>query len=116
MLKKPRCTYQELKNQALEIYYDFCRDHLLDRNVSHADILAKVDYHFDETFNYPLEELMFCVLELVLSGGWHQSVEEFCRAWISDWKSKNDLQKMLNEIPKEEAELFLNDLGVLKLI
>jgi len=59
---------------------------------------------------------MFCVLELVLSGGWHQSIEEFCRAWILDWKSKNDLEEMLKEIPKEEVELFLSDIKVLKSI
>ena len=113
---KARCTYSEIKAEALAIYYDFSRDHGVEGRLPHEKILASVDYHFDGTFGWKLEELMFLVVELILSGGWHQQIEEYCRKSIVDWRKNNDLEKSLNGIPKEESNLFVNDLRILKLL
>ncbi|VDO08772.1 unnamed protein product, partial [Brugia timori] len=77
-----RCTYQELKRQALSAYYDFSRDEVEKNNPSHLRVLARLNHHFEGTLGCPIEELMFCVVELVLSGGLHVEVEQNCREWI----------------------------------
>ena len=114
--KKARRTYFEIKEEALAIYYDFCRDHGVEGRLPQEKVLASVDYHFDGTFNWQLEELMFLVVELILSGGWYPEIERYCRQSIEAWCAKSDLWKMLDGIPKEESDLFVNDLRVLKLL
>ncbi|ADU36363.1 hypothetical protein Varpa_2157 [Variovorax paradoxus EPS] len=58
---------------------------------------------------------MFCVIELILSGGWHEDVERNCRLWIEAWKVNNDINDLFDEISIEEMELFMHDAKVLKL-
>lgn len=114
--KKDRFTYLYLKNQALSVYCDFSRDQVGEENPSHAQVLAQLDYHFDGTFEYPAEELMFLVVELILSGGWHEDVEAYCREKIEAWKSRNDMRALIEEMAGEEAEIFMRDVEFLELL
>lgn len=116
MKKNDRYTYQLLKNQALEAYYSFSRDQVGGENPSHAQVLAQLDYHFDGTFGDPAEELMFLVVELILSGGWNKDIEVYCRAKIEEWKEKNDVEELIKKMADEELDLFMHDLEVLNLI
>lgn len=113
MQQAARCTYQELKRQALSAYYDFSRDEVEKNNPSHLRVLARLNHHFEGTLGCPIEELMFCVVELVLSGGLHVEVEQNCREWIKVWRVKNDFAKLIEKIPAEEAEFFMHDMKIL---
>lgn len=110
-----QCSYRDLKNQVLDVYYEFCRDEIGSGTSSNMQVLARVNDHFEGTFNHPVEELMFCVIELILSGVWNENVEKNCRAWIEAWKVSNDLDKIIAETSTKEMDLFLHDVRILKL-
>ncbi|WP_343741669.1 hypothetical protein [Herbaspirillum huttiense] len=111
-----RITYQTLKVCALDSYFDFCRDSGLVSQWSHEQVIARVDYSFEEGFERPIEDLMWRVIVLILSGGWHVEFAERNRALIADLIAENGLQNMLSDLPLEEAEIFEHDLKILKLI
>ena len=108
--------YSQIKAEALSIYYDFCRDRVGGGQSTHENILAQVDYHFDGTFNSSIEKLMFYVVELVLSGGWHPQIEEYCRTQIAEWLQANDLNAEMSKISSSEAVEFIRDLELLRLL
>ena len=116
MLHKERVTYATLKEWALESYYDGCRDHAVTQGWSHEHVMGYVSYTFEDGFERPVEELMWRVILLVLSGGWHPEWGARARTRISKQLAEVDLSELLSEVPEQEAELFRHDLGTLKLI
>ncbi len=111
-----RLTYQTLKAWALDAYFDFCRDSGLVDRWSHEQVLARVDYTFEDGFERPVEDLMWRVILLVLSGGWHPDWSLRARQLIVDMLTEHGLENLLSDVPADEAEAFRHDLKILKLI
>ena len=111
-----RVSYETIKALALDAYYDACRDNALMRGWSHREVLGSVDYAFEAVYESQIENLMLCVVQLVLSGGWYQEAEQKMRSRISHQLATEGIDNLLREIPQEEADRFKHDLNVLKLI
>jgi hypothetical protein len=116
MLHEERVTYEVLKSWALEAYYEGCRDHAVMKGWPHEQIMGYVSYTFEDGFERPVEDLMWRVILLVLSGGWHKEIEQNIRGKIADQLAEHGLENLLAEVPVEEAEAFRHDLTILKLI
>jgi hypothetical protein len=115
MLHEERVTYETLKSWALDAYYDGCRDLASMKGWSHEQVLAYVVHTFEDGFERPVEDLMWRVILLVLSGGWHPNWEAGARQTITDQLSQGGLEALLLGVPREEIELFRHDLRVLEL-
>ena len=111
-----RETYQTIKSDALETYFEGCRDHAIIKGWSHENIIGYVDYQFEHSYNLPIEKLMWNVVLLVLTGGWHKEQEKGVRHWISDCLSQNKLELLLADVPKDEADEFMHDMKILQLV
>lgn len=111
-----RATYENIKSGVLEAYYDFCRDRGVVKRMSHLEVLGYVDCEYEDIFESPLENLMLTVARLILTGGWYPEAEKNFRRSIEQQLSSNSLESLLVEVPKNEADLFLHDLQILKLI
>ncbi|MCO4857927.1 hypothetical protein MKD49_15670 [Herbaspirillum sp. WGmk3] len=111
-----RVTYQTLKEWALNSYFDFCRDRGITMGMSHLEVIGYIDYDFEDGFQRPIEDLMWRVILLVLAGGWHSEWHHRTRQIIVDKLVEHDLESLLDNIPADEAETFLHDLKILKLI
>ena len=116
MLHEDRVTYETLKSWALECYYEGCRDHAVMKGWPHEQIMGYVDYQFENVFERPVEDVMWRVVLLVLSGGWNKDWYSRARQLIADQISESGIDNILIEVPAGEAELFRNDLKILKLI
>lgn len=116
MLHEERVTYETLKSWALESYYDGCRDHAVMQGWPHEQIMGYVSYTFENGFERPVEDLMWRVVLLVLSGGWYPNWESRARQLIADTLAEHGLESLLADVPANEAEAFLHDLRILKLI
>jgi len=116
MLHEERVTYMTLKSWALECYYEGCRDHALMKGRPHEQIMGYVDYQFENVFERSVEICMWRVVLLVLSGGWHPEWSLRARQLIVDQIAAQNLQDLLADVPTDEADLFLHDLEILKLI
>lgn len=110
-----RITYSEMKDLALGAYFDFCRDSGLVRRQNHDQVVARVMYTFEFGFENPLEDVMWNLIILVLSGGWDVNFEVRQRELIVNSLRGNDLQAMLVDVPGDEVEQFIHDLSVLNL-
>jgi hypothetical protein len=115
MQSQERIPYQSLKDWALDAYFDGCRDLALMRKFPHEQIIGFVSYAFEDGFERPIEDLMWRVILLILSGGWHPELEERNRKTITKDIAEQGLDRLLSGVPKEEAELFKHDLTILKL-
>lgn len=111
-----RVTYQTLKEWALNSYFDFCRDRGITMGMSHLEVIGYIDYDFEDGFERPIEDLMWRVVLLVLSGGWHPEWDAPQRQFIVDRIAEHGLDSLLVDVPTEEAETFQHDLKILKLI
>lgn len=116
MLHEERVTYMTLKSWALDCYYEGCRDHAVMKGWPHEQIMGYVDYQFENIFERPVEIFMWHVVLLVLSGGWHPDWSHRARQLIADQIATKGLENLLADVPKDEADLFLHDLEILKLI
>lgn len=116
MLHEERLTYETLKMWALDCYYEGCRDHAATKGWSHEQIMAYVDYQFEHSFERPVEQLMWRVILLVMSGGWNKVWCFSAREIIVEQLKENSIESILFGIPLGEAELFMHDLRVLRLI
>lgn len=110
---KDRVTYSMIKGWALDGYYDFCRDSGLIQRRSHEQIMGRVDYMFEDGFERPVENLMWQVVLLVLSGGWHSDWEVRARKHIAEQLAEYGLNNLMTGVPNEEADMFKHDLHVL---
>lgn len=111
-----RVPYQTLKAWALDAYFDFCRCSGLVEHWSHEQVLARVDYSFEGGFERPVEDLMWRVILLVLSGGWHPDWESRARQLIVDALAEHGLKNLLADVPVDEVVAFQHDLKILKFI
>lgn len=110
-----RITYSELKLLALGAYFDFCRDSGLVRRLAHDQVMARVVYTFEFGFERPLEDVMWNLIVLVLSGGWDLDFEARQRELILRNLRDNDLATMLANVPSDEIDQFVHDLSALNL-
>lgn len=68
-------SYETIKAWALDAYFSFYRDGAL-VDGGHREVLGCVDLNFEGVSGSQIENLMFCVVHLVLSGdGSHASSE-----------------------------------------
>jgi len=111
-----RVPYETIKARVMDAYYDFCRDRgLVDRRCQ-AEILGSVDYEFENSYELPVENLMLCVVQLVLSGGWDLDSEVYMRKRISDQLAEHGWDYFFSAVPSDEANVFRHDLSILKLV
>jgi hypothetical protein len=82
-------------------------------NMTHFEVIGYVDYEFESSFGRPIERLMFRVVELVLSGGWHEALEKNIRRDAPAIMAEHDLKALLQGVPEEESESFKHDLRIL---
>jgi hypothetical protein len=111
-----RVTYQTLKEWASTTYFDGCRDLAVMQGWSHEQMIGYVSYAFEDGFERPIEDLMWRVVLLVLSGGWHPEWDAPQRQFIVDRIADHGLDSLLADVPAEEADTFRHDLKILKLI
>jgi hypothetical protein len=78
--------------------------------------MGYVDCQFENVFERPVENFMWRVILLVLSGGWHQEWYFRARQLLEEQVAKNGIDNILVGVPAGESELFRHDLKVLKLI
>ncbi|TJZ62675.1 hypothetical protein FAZ21_19785 [Chitiniphilus eburneus] len=71
---------------------------------------------FEDGFERPIENIMWQVVLLVLSGGWYPDKMKTARVNIASFIRANDLNDLLKDVPLDEANLFLHDLKILNLI
>ncbi|MBU9848890.1 hypothetical protein [Rahnella aceris] len=116
MLNEERVTYNTLKDSALESYFDYCRDLALKRGTTHEEIIGYVSYTFEDGFERLIENLMWQVILLVISGGWYPERKKIMRSEIIIILSENNLEDMLINVPSDERKLFLHDLKILEFI
>lgn len=116
LLHDERVTYETIKSWALETYFRGCRDNALMKGWPHEQIIGYVSYQFETTFERPVEILMWNVVLLVLSGGWHEIPEQNIRKNIAAIVIEYGLETLLTNVPVKEAELLRHDLKILKLI
>lgn len=115
-IENDRVSYGTIKAWALDAYFNFCRDGAFIGGASHREILGHVDLDFESVYESQIENLMLCVVQLVLSGGWYPDAERSMRKKIADKISVEGLDNLLQGVPSEEAELFKHDLRILKFI
>ncbi|WP_261314350.1 hypothetical protein [Burkholderia latens] len=111
-----RVSYETIKAWALDAYFNFCRDSALMEGASHREVLGHVDLNFEGVYKSQIENLMLCVVQLILSGGWYPDAERSMRKSIVDQISTEGLDNLLKGVPSEEVELFVHDLRILKFI
>lgn len=116
MINEERVPYEMLKSWALDCYFEGCRDHAVKKGWSHTEILGYVIYQFEDVLERPVEVLMWQVILLVLSGGWHSDWDFAQRELISISISKAGLDNILKGLPDDEKEVFQHDLENLNLI
>ncbi|RUL68623.1 hypothetical protein EKH80_23405 [Dyella choica] len=78
--------------------------------------MGYVSYQFETTFERSIEKLMFNVVLLILSGGWHKGPEKIIRDNIASLIREVGLEGILVGVPGEEMEVFLHDLKVLEIV
>ena len=100
----------------LESYFEGCRDHGVMQGWSHEQVMGYVSYTFENGFERPIEDLMWHVVLLVLSGGWRSTWEVAARAVIFEEITLHTLEKLLADVPQEEVKAFTHELQILNLI
>jgi len=115
-MQNERATYETLKSWALESYFEGCRDQAVMRGWPHDQVMGYVSYTFEDGFSRPVEDLMWRVILLVLSGGWHPEWDGSARRHIASQITEHGLEILLSDVPRDEAEAFKHDLRILKLI
>ncbi|MBE0628023.1 MAG: hypothetical protein IH603_00225 [Burkholderia vietnamiensis] len=83
---------------------------------SHREVLGYVDLGFEGVYESQIENLMLCVVQLILTGGWYPDAERNMRDSIVRQISMEGLDNLLQGVPSEDAELFKHDLRILKII
>ncbi|MFE1572850.1 hypothetical protein [Comamonas odontotermitis] len=78
--------------------------------------MARIAYSFEDGFERPIEDLMWNVILLVLSGGWYPEWPRRQYQLITAAIAKHDLESLLADVPTDEVEVFRHDLKILKLI
>lgn len=116
MEHKDRLTYETLKAWALECFYEGCRDQAVVKGLPHEQILGYVDYQFEDSFELPVEQFMWRVVLLILSGGWYQDWYLSARQIVADQIQLEGIDEILAGVPEAESEMFRHDLKILKLI
>ena len=111
-----RATYGAIKTWVLETYFNGCRDNALMKNWPHEQIIGYVSYQFENAFDSDVESLMWHVVLLILSGGWQEEMALNIRCGIEDVISRHGLDNLLQNIPIDEAEEFMHDLKIIKVI
>jgi hypothetical protein len=110
-----RSTFDEIRRDVLEAQYRLCLGWERGTGPSHGILLGYIVNKFDGRYQRPVEELMFSVVLLVLSGGWYWW-ECGIRDRILMTIRSNGLDAMLSDVPDIEAAQFLRDLRLLKIV
>lgn len=111
-----RENYLTIKTWFLECVFDTCRNHWGDETWPYGSVISFTYEEFSVSYDSPIEILMLNVIAFIMSGGWDSGQANYYNKQIDDLLSINDLGEMLANIPKEEADEFLQDMRILKLI
>ena len=110
-LHDERVSYQTIKLWALETYFNGCRDNALVKGWPHEQVIGYVSYQFESTFERPIERLMWDVVLLILSAGWHARPEQNIRNEIALCMDVYGLEELLEGVPEDEVQIFRHDLN-----
>jgi len=114
--KADRVSYESLKQSTLESYFNCCRVNTAMKGWKHEQIIGYVCEQFEATFQRPVECLMWSVVLLILTGGWHEESERRLRYHIASYLNQFGLEAMLADVPVDESEVFRRELKTLKFI
>ncbi|MDG2537743.1 hypothetical protein P5Y53_08730 [Dyella jiangningensis] len=106
-------NYETIKAWSLDSYFTFCRDRGAVRKMTQLEVLGYVYDDFQDSYERPIERLMFLVVMLVLSGGWHEEFEKNIRRKIAVELDGRDVGQLVSGITTDEVEVFTHDLRVL---
>jgi hypothetical protein len=117
MESSERLSYCELKQIALDSYFDSCRSLALKRGYNQEEVFANVRYVFQDGLDSPVENAMWTVIMLVMSGGWIAGYRESARSLFLGWVSQTGgVDALLAAVPADEAEAFRHDAEVIGLL
>jgi len=111
-----RVAYQAMKAWLLDAYYEFCRDQGARLKWWHELILRSATHEHEDQLHLPIERIMLCVVQLVLSGGRYPDADSRARRWIVEQLQRHGLTDLVAMLPADEASAFHRDLESLKLI
>lgn len=115
-------SYQEIKFEILNGLYDdfknnFYRKKLLESRFSSKEILAKLYDDFEPIYEKPIEKLMFYTVFIILNEGCNVGADEYYRSEFNKIVNQNGgLDDFIQEVSREDVELFLRDLEIIGLI
>jgi len=111
-----RVTYSSMKSWLLEAYYEFCRDQGSRLKWWHELVLRGATHEHEAQIHLPVERIMLCVVQLMLSGGRYPDADAQARQWIRQQLQRHGLTNLFAILSADEAHAFQRDLGSLQLI
>ncbi|NVM78450.1 hypothetical protein FHW83_004278 [Duganella sp. SG902] len=100
----------------MDAYFDYCRDRALKGGHSHSEIVGYVSCVFEGGFERSIENLMWDVVVLVISGGWYFDWDAKLRENIANRIRADGLDNILAGVPNDEVDVFVRDLKLVGLI
>lgn len=117
MISSECLTYSQLKEAGLTSYFDSCRSLALKRGYSPDEVLANVRHVFQDGLESSVDDVMWDLVLLVISGGWIKGYRETAEARIvSSISEAGGVDALLDGVPLPEAEEFKHDLEMVGLI
>lgn len=111
---KGRVVYATMKTWLLDAYYEFCQNQGSRLKWWHEIVLRGATHEHAE--HLPIERVMLCVVQLVLSGGRYPEADSQARRWIAEQLKQHGLTNLLVTLPADEASAFHRDLESLQLV
>jgi hypothetical protein len=113
-LTQGRVGYTTMKTWLLDAYYEFCRNQGARLKWWHEIVLRSATHEHAE--HLPIERVMLCVVQLVLSGGRYPEADSQARRWIVEQFERHGFTNLIVALPAEEATAFHRDLESLQLV
>jgi hypothetical protein len=108
-----KISYEKIKELVLHSYFDGCRDLGLAERRGHDQIMGFVIYQFENAFEKPAEYLALYVIELIISGGWHEDAELYLRRQIADLLAQQGANNLLSQFMSSDVDVLRGDLHAL---
>ena len=109
-------SYQKIKSDVLDAYFDFCRDRGWKMNFSHGQVLGSVSYEFENVYESNEDKLMFCVVLMVLSGGWYAEPIASAREWVTECLNNKTVENIFQNMEHGDADFLRLDMNALGLL
>jgi hypothetical protein len=107
-----RPSYIELRRRVLDTYHEACR-RLGPQGRPRGELLGYVAYQYEGCLDSPVEQLMFDVILLMLSGTWHEEASGRLRADLVQRCRRADLVAAMAELEPPDRIALASDLAAL---